>query len=232
LPHLYRYYAAGERANHCIDAALTLAAAFGQFGISAQAWPVELVINPADGRAATRYGANPRCDGEDFRGHCVLWLPEQQHFVDVTLEQFAETARQEPLIGRAVLAVDPVTGRGTAVDWAAAGGTAVVQRPTCRLEYTAGTPQQAHDILAAPVVRANAAGHHRAGTNLAAQTVRLLTVSPDVLARARSAPFPRLRRLLDTLTGVPAEADSEGNWRFTVAGPDGPQRLLLDEIPL
>jgi len=130
LPHLYRYYAAGERANHCIDAALTLAAAFGQFGISAQAWPVELVINPADGRAATRYGAYPRWDGADFRGHCVLWLPEHQHFVDVTLEQFAETARQEPLIGRAVLAVDPVTGRGTAVDWAAAGGTAVVQRPT------------------------------------------------------------------------------------------------------
>jgi hypothetical protein len=96
------------------------------------------------------------------------------------------------------------------VDWAAAEGTAVVQRPTCRLEYTAGTPQQAHDMLAAPVVLANTAGHHRAGTNLAAQTVQLLTVSPNVLARARSAPFPRLQRILDPLTDLPAEVDSEG----------------------
>jgi hypothetical protein len=50
---------------------------------------MELVINPADGRAATRHGANPRWDGADLRDHCVPWLPEHQHFVDVTLEQFA-----------------------------------------------------------------------------------------------------------------------------------------------
>jgi hypothetical protein len=83
LPHLYRYYAAGERANHCVDAALTLAAAFAQFGIPAQPWPVQLTIKPADRRQAVRYGTNPRWEGDDFRGHCVLWLPEHQHVIDV-----------------------------------------------------------------------------------------------------------------------------------------------------
>jgi hypothetical protein len=51
LPHLYRYYyAAGERANHCVDAALTLAAAFAQFGIPAQPWPSATTDSPGPGR--------------------------------------------------------------------------------------------------------------------------------------------------------------------------------------
>jgi hypothetical protein len=82
LPHLYRFYASGARANHCVDAALTLAAAFGQFGVPAKPWPVQLVIEPAGGRPSVRYGENPRWEGDDFRGHCVLWLPEHHHFLD------------------------------------------------------------------------------------------------------------------------------------------------------
>lgn len=60
IPYLYRYYAAGERANHCVDAALTLTAAFAQFGIPAQPWPVELEIEPTYGGQALRYGSDPR----------------------------------------------------------------------------------------------------------------------------------------------------------------------------
>ncbi len=42
LPHLYRFYVAGNCANHCVDAALTLCAAFEALGIAAQPWPVQL----------------------------------------------------------------------------------------------------------------------------------------------------------------------------------------------
>jgi hypothetical protein len=141
---------------------------------------------------------------------------QRRRYIDTPLTQSTTLAPQGRRPGTGLATIQP-SGR---------------RRRSRPLAYTAGAPQQAQDMLAAPVVRADAAGHHRAGTNLAAQTVRLFTVQPDVLTRARSAPFPRLRRLLDTLTGVPAEADSEGILRFTVAGPDGPQRLLLDEIPL
>lgn len=50
LPYLYRYYAAGKRADHCVDAALTLSAAFGALGIPAMPWPVEVVVDPGRGR--------------------------------------------------------------------------------------------------------------------------------------------------------------------------------------
>ena len=232
LPHLYRYYASGSRANHCVDAALTLAAAFGVVGIPARPWPVELVIASGAGRRPVRYGGNGRWDGNDFRGHCVLWLPEHGHFVDVTLEQFREAAGHGPLIGRVAAGVDRATGQPTTRDWITGGGTAVVQRPGYMLEYTAGSAAQASDLLAAPLVRMNELGHRRAGTNLASQALLMLTVTPEVVARARSGPFPRLRQLLDALEGVPADVDSEGNWRFAWPAPTGSRPLLLDQIPL
>jgi hypothetical protein len=232
LPHLYRYYVAGNRANHCVDAALTLSAAFDALGIAARPWPVELVIDPGRGRPAVRYGRNARWDGDAYLGHCVLWLPEHEHFIDVTVEQFAETSGQDVVIGRTVAVVDLDTGRPEELDWLSSGGTAVVQRPECVLEYTAGTAPQAADLLAAPLVEATAGGHHRAGTNLASQAVLMLTVTPEVAARARSGPFPRLRQLVDGLAGVPAAIDDQSNWRFTWPDPAGPRKLLLDEIPL
>lgn len=108
-------------------------------------------------------------------------------------------------------------------------------RPTAPeglLEYTAATSSQAEAMLAAPLVRANSGRHHRAGTNLASHTLRTFTISPEVLARARSAPFPRLRQLLDVLADVPAEVNDAGDYRFAWPGPDGSRRLRLDEIPL
>jgi hypothetical protein len=193
---------------------------------------VQLAIEPAGGGRAVRYGTDPRWDGGDFRGHCVLWLPEHQHIIDATLEQFPETSGQDPLVGRAAYAVDASTGRPTAISWAAGGGTLAVQRSQCLLEYTAGTTQQAAAMLAAPLIRANSGRHYRAGTNLASQTLRTFTVTPEILARARSGPFPRLRQLLDALADVPAEVDDAGDYRFSWPGPDGPDQLRLDEIPL
>jgi hypothetical protein len=162
----------------------------------------------------------------------VLWLPEHDHFVDVTLEQFEETAGNDVLVGRTVGALDPASEGRPASDWIRTGGTAVVPRGECVLQYTAGTAAQAADLLAAPTLQDNAVGHHRTGMNLASQAVLMLTVTPQIAARSRSAPFPRLRQLVDGLAGIPATIDEQKNWRFAWPDPAGARQLLLDEIPL
>jgi len=54
---------------------------------------------------------------------------------------------------------------------------------------------------------------------------------PEVLARARSAPFPRLQALLDAVAGAPVDVDEAGDWPFTLPDPDGtPRAPRLDEI--
>ncbi|MFJ3310140.1 hypothetical protein ACIPSA_45545 [Streptomyces sp. NPDC086549] len=55
---------------------------------------------------------------------------------------------------------------------------------------------------------------------------------PEAIGRARQAPYPRLRALLRTVGDAPQEVDGDRNLRFVVPGPNGPQRLRLDEIPL
>ncbi|MCM3920269.1 hypothetical protein ND748_01010 [Frankia sp. AiPs1] len=227
LPHLYRSYVSGAKSNICIDACQTLAAAFRQLGIRARLWPVELTITPPGRILPARYGANPRWNGNVFHGHCVLWLPDHQHFIDVTLEQFAETAHDDPLVGRAL--VPP-----GAPDWAASGGESLVPRSDgTLLHYRAGTADQATAMMDAAVVRNLVAAHHRAGTNLASTAVAMCGADPEILARARSGPFPRFRALLDALQGVPFEVDEAEDWRFSWPAPDGSRRpLRLDEIPV
>lgn len=227
LPQLYRSYVSGERSNICIDAAQTLAAGFRQLGIRASVWPVELTIKIPGRVLPARYGSNPRWDGDVFHGHCVLWLPDQQHFIDVTLEQFAETADGEPLVGRAL--VPP-----GAPDWARSQGEALVPRPDgLLLHYRAGTTEQAARMMDAPSVRNFTAAHHRTGTNLASTAVAMCGVDPEVRARARSGPFPRLRALLDALADAPADVDHIGDWRFQWSDPNGVRgSLRLDEIPV
>jgi hypothetical protein len=225
LPHLYRSYASGVRSNICVDASQTLAAAFRQLGIRATLWPVALTIRLPGRILPAHYGRNPRWNGDVFHGHCVLWLPDHEHFIDVTLEQFAETAGGDPLVGRAL--VPPGTP-----DWTAVGGESLVPRQDgTLLHYRAGTAEQAAAMMEAPVVRDLAAGHRRAGTNLASTAVAMCCVEPEVLARARSAPFPRLQALLDAVAGAPVDVDEAGDWRFTLPDPDGtPRALRLDEI--
>lgn len=233
LPHLYRQYVTGAQANHCVDAALTLSVAFDLLGIPARPWPVRLLIEPDTGTSATLYGENPRWDGDVFHGHCVLWLPEHAHFIDVTLEQFDETAGEDPLVGRAYTLPGSQPGDRSTLDWANTGGTALVRRETCNLAYTAGSAHEADAMLAAPLVQAHAAAHHRSGTNLASTAIVLCATDPDVLARARAGPFPRLRMLLDALAHAPSDVDDDGNWRFLWASPDGSSHpTLLDDIAL
>ncbi|WP_322755505.1 hypothetical protein [Frankia sp. Cas3] len=234
LPHLYRQYVTGAQANHCIDAALTLGAAFNLLGIPARPWPVRLLIEPDAGTSATLYGDNPRWEEDVFRGHCVLWLPQHAHFIDVTLEQFEETVGDDPLVGRAAYTLHGTQlGDQPTLDWANASGTALVRRETCSLAYTAGTEAEAERMLAAPLVHAHAAAHHRSGTNLASTAIVLFAADPETLARARAGPYPRLRTLLDALAHAPSDVDDDGNWRFLWPGPTGNSRpMLLDDIPL
>ncbi|MCX4404394.1 hypothetical protein OG840_22545 [Streptomyces sp. NBC_01764] len=82
-----------------------------------------------------------------------------------------------------------------------------------------------------PWIIQNAHRHYRAGVNLASLLFQALRM-PEVIGRARQAPYPRLRALLRAVGDAPQEVDDERNLRFTLQGPDGPQRLRLDEIPL
>lgn len=89
LPHPWASIAerAGAPSNICVDAALALRHAFGQYGIRSELQPVDL-------------------NGTVFHGYCLLVLPDSQRMVDATVGQFAQIAalEQGPLINRTAAA--------------------------------------------------------------------------------------------------------------------------------
>ena len=70
----------------------------------------------------------------------------------------------------------------------------------------------------------------RAGINLASWALAILRL-PDFAGPARTAPFLRLRALLEAVSDAPGDLDEETNWRFAIHDPGGTRRLLLEEIP-
>ena len=77
-----------------------------------------------------------------------------------------------------------------------------------------------------PAIAARAADYRAAGANLAADVVATLLV-PDMLGRARQAPYPRLRVLLAALDGMEAVAGRRG---FRFADPATGKETRLADI--
>jgi hypothetical protein len=97
LPLWYLMLSVGEPANHCLDAVLTLQAAYRTFGIEAVPAPAELFVD--DGRGGpTGYGdPHPRFEDGYLVGHAGLWLPESRRFIDPTVQQFPEIRGTNPI---------------------------------------------------------------------------------------------------------------------------------------
>ncbi len=74
---------------------------------------------------------------------------------------------------------------------------------------------------------ARPADYRTAGANLAANVIATLLV-PDILGRARQAPYPRLRELLTALDGMKAVADRRG---FRFADPATGKETWLADVP-
>lgn len=227
----------GQTANHCVDACRTLGFALAQLGIRTELRAAELIIrNNRTGQMSERAPRIPSWQGNELTGHCILTLPEQDRFIDATIEQFHEVAALKlgPAVGRAGAFLDPDTGavhapRATAAR-PVAGSVLALQRGNLVLAYTL-SPDHANDIITShPVVTATTEGHRRAGINLVSLVLGHLR-GRGLDEVVRRAPFPRLHTLLDAIADSPV-VDDNGEVRFTITR-DGQQRdLLLDELPL
>lgn len=236
VPTLWSALMTGRQANVCVDACRILQHAYGQFGMPSELHAVSLDVVDARGDVI-HHAPEPSWEGTVLDGHCILYLPDDCRFVDATVEQYRQVAHR----GLGVL-VGRVGGfpEGSAKDRAAfedsaalpSGAKLMIQRKDLRLEYRVGDEAATQVIVSHPVVADNVAAHRRAGINLASLTFEFIRVS-GWTDRARAAPYPRLRALLDIVRDAPAEPDENGDWRFDLATGDGEEhRLRLDEIVL
>jgi hypothetical protein len=81
-----------------------------------------------------------------------------------------------------------------------------------------------------PVIE-NLAEAQRSSMNLAAQCIALLC-QPDVIDRARQAPHPRVRALLDLLAAAETTYDDADDLRFILPGDSDRRGRRLDELGL
>lgn len=227
----------GQSANHCVDACRTLAFALAQLGIRTELRAVELIIHDdRTGQMTRRAKQIPSWDGNELDGHCILTLPDQDRFIDATIEQFREVGALKlgPAVGRSGGFITPDTGTFHAPRAAAARLTAGSQLALTRghllLAYTL-SPDHANEIITAhPTIQATTDKHRRAGINLVSLLLGNLRGRglDDVI---RQAPFPRMHTLMDAIAESPVVNDN-GDVRFTTTL-DGQHRdLLLDELPL
>jgi hypothetical protein len=87
-------------------------------------------------------------------------------------------------------------------------------------------PPELRQAWRGPIIDARTADHRTAGANLAANVVAMLLI-PDMLARARLAPYPRPRVLLAALDGKTPVADPRG---FRFADPATGEETWLADI--
>jgi hypothetical protein len=227
----------GQTANHCVDACRTLGFALAQLGIRTELRAVELIIrNNRTGQMTERAPLIPSWQGNELTGHCILTLPEQDRFIDATIEQFHEVGALKlgPAVGRTGMLLDPATGavhpRRAAPVRVPAGSPIALIRGDLMLAYTLSPDHVNNIITSHPAVTDTTEGHRRAGINLVSLVLGQLRGGGlhDVI---RQAPFPRLHTLLDAIADSPMVNDS-GDVRFTITR-DGQRRvLMLDELPL
>ncbi len=231
VPFLWAGIGEGIPANICVDACLTLQQAYGQFGISSEVRVVDLVVKQASGRRRQYGSPTPSWSGADnsvFDGHAVLALPDSGRFVDATVEQFEPVRRLNmgPLVGRTVATSMPAASPESAL---APGAMFGVKRGSMMLMYTIAAEEYSVQIQTYASSPALAAGHYKAGVNLATLTLEALR-HPEVIERALKSPHPRVRALLDAVGD--AEVRGAGaDIHFVLPGPDGtPAPAMIDQI--
>jgi hypothetical protein len=231
VPFLWAGIGEGIPANICVDACLTLQQAYAQFGIASTVRVVDLVLKQASGRRRQYGSSTPSWSGPDnrvFDGHAVLALPGSGRFVDATVEQFEPVRRLNmgPLVGRTVATSMPAASPQSAL---APGAMFGVKRGGLMLMYTIAAEEYSAQIQAYASAPELAAGHYKAGLNLATLTLEALR-HPEVIERARKSPHPRVRALLDAVGD--AEVGGTGaDIHFMLPGPDGvPAPVMIDQI--
>ena len=204
-----------EAAAHCVDGCLTLHYALAEYGIASRVEAVGIRLEGLGSHHAT-YGQNPRYNADGtFNGHTVLVATGAGRLIDPTIGQFDEvpSSRQGMLPVQAPLPVSG--GLGERPFGIARHGYVVVYEPL---------PQELRQAWRSPVISTRTADYRKAGANLAANVVAILLI-PEMLARARQAPYPRLRTLLAALEGTKLVADHRG---FRFADPAGKEIWLAD----
>lgn len=229
---LWLDHAQGHPRNLWVSGCVTLHHAYAALGIQALPRAVDLIVSNQRTGARTLYGRpDPYWSGTTFHGHCVLWLPGSLRFVDPTVEQYPEVCRFRlgPICGRMVAAMSTAEQRAALERGNLAAGTSIgVKREELMLLYTAVDAEFDDVVMSGQVVIDVRDDAERGGRNLASQALLLLS-RPDVVDRARQAPHPRVRALLDVLADADGFVDDDGDWRFTL--PDG-TTPRLDEIAL
>ncbi|MCD0446290.1 hypothetical protein LO763_22000 [Glycomyces sp. A-F 0318] len=77
----------GKRATVCAQVCIQLADVLALLGITSYATPVTVALRES-GQVAF-YGAEaPRWEGNAYVGHCVLYIPSCERFIDATVQQF------------------------------------------------------------------------------------------------------------------------------------------------
>ena len=229
---LWLDHAQGHPRNLCVSGCVTLHHAYAALGIQALPRAVDLMVSNERTGARTLYGRPyPYWSGTTFHGHCVLWLPGSLRFIDPTVEQYPEVRRYRlgPICGRMIAAVSTAEQRAAFARGHLAAGTSIgVRREELMLLYTAVDAEFDDVVMSGRVVIDAGEDAERGGRNLASQALLLLS-RPEVVDRARQAPHPRVRALLDFLADAEGFVDDAGDWRFTL--PDG-ATPRLDEIIL
>ncbi|MGW4981251.1 hypothetical protein [Streptomyces mirabilis] len=233
LPNLWAGIAdeSGAPANICVDSCLTLKYAYGQLGIRSELALTDLIVRETNGNSVLHGASEPSWndDGTVFNGHCILLLPDSGRHVDATVEQFEKVREQGggPLVGRSVTSSEAIQPGQLLPP----GTRLAVQRGEIVMMYTLSHLSVTDVIDGQPWIIQNAHRHYRAGVNLASLLLQALRM-PEVIGRARQTPHPRLRALLRAVGEAPQQVDDNRDLRFVLPGPNGPQSLRLDEIPL
>jgi hypothetical protein len=234
---LWLEHASGHPTNLCVSGCVTLHYAYAALGIEAKPRAVDLVVSNQRTGDRTLYGRpEPHWSGSTFHGHCVLWLPGSQRFIDPTVEQYPEVRKYGlgPICGRIAASLATPQQQAALQRGEMPAGTAIgVERMDLLLLYTTVDERFGDVVMAGSTVVENLAVARTSGWNLASEALVLLG-RPDVIDRARRSPHSHVRALLDVLADADAEVDDAGDWRFNLPSDAGTGRAgrRLDELEL
>ena len=224
----------GQRANICVDGAMTLHYAYRYLGIIAEPRAVDLVVSDSRTGRRTAYGQpDPYWTGSVFHGHCILWLPRSRRFMDATVEQYPEVRRYRigPICGRSV-ATHGTAGQRAAIERGdlIPNSHFAVKREDLMLLYTVVGDEYRDVVINSDFVRETAEKYRRAGINLASLAL-LYMRDTGAEERTRRAPYPYLHALFDAIGPAEFNDDEAGDVWFTINdGDGGTRRLRLDDI--
>jgi hypothetical protein len=205
----------GKPATVCAQVCMQLADVFTMLGIESHATPVTVAVKE-HGQTAYYGSETPTWEGTEFVGHCVLWIPALERFVDATVQQFdGIQQRLGPytgpigtvegngplLVGQEMLAF--MDGRAVSYT-VVAGGDALVRNESILASIGEKRPRSAAYIAGQTV-----------------DALRVLNLAPRVPGH-----FERISQLLDAVGDAPVVQDETDAFRFNVDG----RPLWIDEL--